>query len=60
MDFGREAGITGTAFDAFEQCVRVERYEGFVRRSAENASKRGIEPTPTLFINGPDREDVRR
>jgi protein-disulfide isomerase len=52
--FGQQAGITGTAFDSFEQCVRAGTYEGFVRRSAENASKRGVNATPTLFITGPN------
>jgi protein-disulfide isomerase len=54
VDFGREAGITGPAFDRFEQCVRSNRYEGFVRQQAENASKRGVNSTPTLFITGPN------
>jgi protein-disulfide isomerase len=54
ITFGKDAGITGAAFNAFEQCVRSNKYEGFVRRSAENASKRGINSTPTLLVNGPD------
>jgi protein-disulfide isomerase len=52
--FGQQAGITGTAFDAFEKCVHAKTYEGFVRRSAENASKRGVNQTPTLFITSSD------
>jgi protein-disulfide isomerase len=54
VDFGRQAGITGKAFDRFEECVRSNRYEGFVRQSAENASKRGVNSTPTLFVTGPN------
>ncbi len=54
VDFGREAGINGKAFDRFEECVRSNRYDGFVRQSAENASKRGVNSTPTLFITGPN------
>jgi protein-disulfide isomerase len=54
VDFGREAGITGKAFDRFEQCVRSDRYDGFVRQSADSASKRGVNSTPTLFITGPN------
>jgi protein-disulfide isomerase len=52
--FGQQAGITGSAFDSFERCVRAGTYVGFVRRSAENASKRGVNQTPTVFITGPD------
>ena len=54
VKFGKQAGITGAAFTTFEKCVRSNKYEGFVRRSAENASKRGINSTPTLLVNGPD------
>jgi protein-disulfide isomerase len=54
VDFGRDAGISGSAFDRFEQCVRSDRYDGFVRQSADNASKRGVNSTPTLFITGPN------
>jgi protein-disulfide isomerase len=54
IDFGRQAGITGKAFDRFEQCVRDGTYDGFVRQSADNASKRGVNSTPTLFITGPN------
>jgi protein-disulfide isomerase len=54
VTFGRDAGITGAAFNAFEKCVRANTYEGFVRRSADNASKRGINATPTLLVKGPD------
>jgi protein-disulfide isomerase len=54
VDLGREAGITGNAFDRFEACVRSDKYDGFVRQSAENASKRGVNSTPTLFVTGPN------
>ena len=52
VEFGQDAGITGSKFDTFEQCVRSNRYDGYVRRQAENASKRGIHQTPTVFVNG--------
>lgn len=52
--FGKDAGISGSAFDTFEKCVRANTYEGFVLRSADNASKRGIHQTPTLLITGPN------
>jgi protein-disulfide isomerase len=42
ITFGRDAGITGSAFDTFERCVRDGTYEGFARQQAENASKRGV------------------
>jgi protein-disulfide isomerase len=58
VTFGRDAGITGGAFTTFEQCVRAGTYEGFVRRQAENASKRGVNATPTVFVTGPNGKTV--
>lgn len=58
LEFGKQAGITGPAFDAFEKCVRANTYEGFVRRSAENASKRGVVQTPTVLVTGPKGKTV--
>jgi protein-disulfide isomerase len=52
VEFGRDAGITGGKLDAFEECVTSNRYEGFVRQKAEEASKRGISSTPTVLVNG--------
>jgi protein-disulfide isomerase len=59
VEFGRQAGITGTAFDTFEKCVRAGTYEGFARRQAENASKRGVNSTPTVFLTGPNGKTVQ-
>jgi protein-disulfide isomerase len=57
--FGRDAGIKGSAFDEFEKCVRAGTYEGFARRQAENASKRGVNQTPTIFVTGPNGKTVQ-
>jgi protein-disulfide isomerase len=54
VSFGKDAGITGSAFTTFEKCVRAGTYEGFVLRSADNASKQGIHQTPTLLVTGPN------
>jgi hypothetical protein len=50
--FGRDVGITASLLDAFEPCVRSNRHDGYVRRQAANASKRGIHETLTIFVNG--------
>jgi protein-disulfide isomerase len=51
--FGEEAGITGADLDTFEECVRSDRYEGFVRRQTDNTSKnKSVTQTPTVFVNG--------
>jgi len=44
--------------DTFERCVRADRYDGFVREQADNASKRGINSTPTLLVTGPNGKTV--
>ena len=49
---GKDAGITGSAFTAFEKCVRAGTYVGWARKQADAASKRGITGTPTIFVNG--------
>ena len=59
LAFGRQAGITGPAYDTFEKCVNAKTYEGFVLRSADQASKRGVHETPTLFISGPNGKAVQ-
>jgi protein-disulfide isomerase len=59
LAFGRQAGITGPAYDSFEKCVKAKTYEGFVRRSADQASQRGVNATPTLFISGPHGKAVQ-
>jgi protein-disulfide isomerase len=59
IKFGKQAGITGSAFDTFEKCVNAGTYEGFVRKSAENASKRGINSTPTVLMTGPNGKTVQ-
>ncbi|MGZ4753720.1 MAG: DsbA family protein [Acidimicrobiia bacterium] len=54
ISFGGDAGITGAAFNRFEKCVRAKTYDGFVRKSADDASKRGVSGTPTVYITGPN------
>ena len=57
--FGKDADITGAALDTFEQCVRSDRYDGFVRRQTENTSKnKGVTSTPTVFVNGEQLQDL--
>jgi protein-disulfide isomerase len=52
VGFGRDVGLRGSELSEFERCVRSNRYEGWVRKQTEQASKRGIRSTPTVFVNG--------
>lgn len=50
--FGRDAGIGGAAAERYARCVRAGTYDGWVRKQSEAASQRGINSTPTVFVNG--------
>lgn len=59
IEFGEEAGITGADLTTFDECVRADRYDGFVRRQTENTSKnKGVTRTPTVFVNGVQLEQL--
>jgi protein-disulfide isomerase len=58
LAFGEEAGIKGAALTTFKACVKSKKYEGFVRRSADDASKRGVNQTPTVLATGPNGKTV--
>jgi protein-disulfide isomerase len=47
--FGTDAGITDPQF---ANCVRIGRYDGWVRQNTDAASQRGVTSTPTVLVNG--------
>jgi protein-disulfide isomerase len=47
--YGNAAGVTG---DQFATCVKEGTYLPFVRHVTDLASQRGVNGTPTLYING--------
>lgn len=47
-DHAREIG----ASEAAQQCVMDQTYAGYVRRTTSAAQQRGINGTPTLFVDG--------
>jgi protein-disulfide isomerase len=54
LDFGRRLGITSAAYD---QAVTSGKYLGFVDQLTRQAQQRGIDATPTLFLNGQLQQD---
>ncbi len=59
VQFGEQAGITGSDLTTFERCVRSDRYAGFVRRQTENTSKnKKVNQTPTVFVNGVQLQEL--
>ncbi|HQZ85498.1 MAG: hypothetical protein QG671_3091 [Actinomycetota bacterium] len=50
--FGKEAGITGAAYDKFAGCVDAQTYQGWANLSQGEAETRGVTSTPSLYLNG--------
>lgn len=49
VGFGRDVGITDSAFT---RCVDSGRYDGWVRKNTDAASRRGVTGTPTVLVDG--------
>jgi phosphatidylinositol-3-phosphatase len=54
VGFGHQQGIGGQAYD---RCVTGGTYLGFVDQITQQAQQRGIDATPTIFINGQLQQD---
>jgi protein-disulfide isomerase len=54
VSFGHQQGISGSTYD---QCVTSGTYVGFVNRITQQAQQRGVNATPTIFINGQLQQD---
>jgi protein-disulfide isomerase len=54
VSFGHQQGISGSRYD---QCVSSGTYLGFVDRITQQAQQRGINATPTIFIDGQLQQD---
>jgi protein-disulfide isomerase len=52
------AGITGPAADTFSQCVKSKKYEDFVSRISDQASRDGVLATPALLVDGSPVQQV--
>ena len=50
--FGADAGLTGEAQTAFDQCVADGTYKGWAQLSNDGAFQRGVSGTPTIFVDG--------
>lgn len=49
VSYGAEAGLTSPTF---EQCVRDQTYESWANASTQAMTERGVNGTPTVFVNG--------
>jgi protein-disulfide isomerase len=50
IDFGKTAGIADMT--TFSQCVKDQKYVGFLTQVAAEADSRQVTGTPTFFVNG--------
>ena len=50
--FAEEAGITGSALEAWEACVDDKKYTAYVESTEESSSRAGINSTPTVMLAG--------
>jgi protein-disulfide isomerase len=50
--FGRDAGLTGAAYDTFASCVTAHTYLGWAANSEQEFLGSGIPGTPTVVLDG--------
>lgn len=55
IDLGKQLGVTGAKF---EGCVNNGKYQEWVNNVAADGSKKNVNATPTVFINGKEIERV--
>ena len=49
--FAQDAGITGTPLDTWKACLAAGTYDNYVRSTETASAKKGVNGTPTVFIN---------
>jgi protein-disulfide isomerase len=52
LDFGKQAGLTGAAYDTFASCVDKTTYFGWTANSAGAFTDAGIPGTPNVILDG--------
>lgn len=48
----QKVGITGTALNTFNTCVKDDKYKSYVTATEQRSGKNGVNGTPTLIVNG--------
>jgi protein-disulfide isomerase len=54
VGFGHQHGVSGSAYD---QCVTSGKYTGYITQITQQAQQRGVNATPTIYINGQLQQD---
>ena len=50
--FGKDAGISGSAYDTFVKCVSDQKYKDYAEATETQSGKDGVTGTPTVFLDG--------
>jgi protein-disulfide isomerase len=51
LDLGKKVGIDGDSYTTFETCVSSAKYKGWAQNSQLHAQDRGVQGTPSFFLN---------
>lgn len=52
LQWGKDVGISGSAYDTFESCFTSDHYGDYVDSVATAGAQAGVNSTPTVFLNG--------
>jgi protein-disulfide isomerase len=52
LDFGKQAGISGPAYDTFTKCVNDQTYLDWVSNTSATFTAKAIQSTPAGLLNG--------
>ncbi len=59
VKYAKLAGISGNDLTTFSSCVSTEEHKGLVQAITDNASKSGVNGTPTVKVNGKNVEATK-
>jgi protein-disulfide isomerase len=57
LDLGKKVGIQGSDYTTFETCLTTEKYKGWAQNSQLHAQDRGVQGTPSFYLNGTQIEN---
>ncbi len=52
IEIGKQAGISGPAFDSFSSCVNAKTFESWAANSFQIFEQDKVPGTPTIYVNG--------
>ena len=57
ISLGKKVGIQGDDYTTFETCLTTEKYKGWAQNSQLHAQDRGVQGTPSFYLNGTQIEN---